>query len=146
MMNAIRRRQLLIAGTTAIATILLKACDRAPSVNAQNAGQQTTTNTTQGTQTMKILALLNVTDAANPERIKPHIVPENKMVWELYKSGLIREMYFRADSKGAVLVLEAPELPKAEAVMQDLPMVKEGLLIVQLIQLNPFTQLEFAFR
>jgi hypothetical protein len=95
---------------------------------------------------MKILVLLNTTPAANPESIKPLAVPENKMAWELYKTGMIREMYFRGDSKGAVLVLESPDLASAEATMKKLPMVEAGLLEAQLIVLNPFTQIEFAFK
>lgn len=81
---------------------------------------------------MKILALLNIAEAANPERIKQHVVTENKLVWQLYKSGVIREMYFRGDNKGVVLVLESPEFSKAEAAIQELPMVNEGLLSLSL--------------
>jgi hypothetical protein len=149
MTQRFRRRQILMLSSTVFGSVLLKACtNRSASQPQPTISPEQTIQPVKlpGNSTMKILVMLNTTPAANPESVKPLAVPENKMVWELYKTGMIREMYFRADNKGAVLVVESPDLASAEAAMQKLPMVEAGLLETQLIPLNPFTQLEFAFK
>ena len=43
---------------------------------------------------MKILALESETPNTNPEQFAPHLKAEAARIWELYKSGQLREMYF----------------------------------------------------
>ena len=51
---------------------------------------------------MKILALEVEVEGGSPERFEPHLRAEARRVWELYQSGVIREIYFRADRSEAV--------------------------------------------
>ncbi len=62
---------------------------------------------------MKILALESETPNTNPEQFAPHLKAEAARIWELYKSGQLREMYFRGDRSEAVLVQECTDVRDA---------------------------------
>ncbi len=94
---------------------------------------------------MKILAIITAAEGTSPERMQDYLVEENKIVWDLYKSGLIREMYFRSDVLGAVFVFECANLAEAQQALNQLPLIEAGILMAQIIPLAPFTNLEFAF-
>jgi hypothetical protein len=91
---------------------------------------------------MKILALekevRDVPDAAYEQ----HLRAEALKAWELHKAGVVRELYFRADWPGAVLVLECPDLATAEATLATLPLVKHGLIQFELIPLRAYPGFE----
>lgn len=48
---------------------------------------------------MKVLVILQPTEDTKPEDLRVHVVEENQVVWELYKTDIIREMYFRGDGR-----------------------------------------------
>ena len=54
---------------------------------------------------MKILALEKETPNTPSEQFTPHLKAEAAHIWELYKSGVLREIYFRGDRSEAVLIL-----------------------------------------
>lgn len=94
---------------------------------------------------MKIQVMLQPAEGTKPEDLRVHVIEENKVVWELYKVDVIREMYFRGDGRGAVFVLESASVDAAKEAFSQLPMVRDGLLTTEFIPLNPFSQLEYAF-
>jgi len=94
---------------------------------------------------MKILIVLAAKPGVTPDQLQANLVPENKLVWEMYTSSLIREMYFRTDTIGAVFMLEADSISTAEQAFNALPMVQQNLITAQFIPLAPFTNLQFAF-
>jgi len=59
-------------------------------------------------------------------------------VWELYQSGVLRELYFRQDKDSAVLILECTDINEAEEILNTLPLVKEGLISFDIIPLVPY--------
>ncbi len=87
---------------------------------------------------MKILAMEVETPGVNPEQYKPHLKPEARRVWELYQSGTIRELYFRADRSEAVLILECVDISEAREVLASLPLVQAGLITFEIIPLLPY--------
>ena len=87
---------------------------------------------------MKILALEKELPGAASEKFKLHAKAEALRAWELYQSGIIRELYFRQDRNEAVLVLECRDLAEAESVLNTLPLVKEKLIAFDLIPLVPY--------
>ncbi len=94
---------------------------------------------------MKILALDIIQPGVEPKRdFYPHLREEVETAWKLYKSGVVRELYFRQppDRAGAVLVLECVDLDEARHVLSTLPLVKHGLIDWELIPLGPFTSFE----
>lgn len=91
---------------------------------------------------MKVLILLHPVAGTNPSQLGPILPAETHHAWELYKSGAIREIYFRGDAQGAVLVVEAADKADAEQMAASLPLVKAGFAQVQAIPLLPFTAWE----
>jgi muconolactone delta-isomerase len=94
---------------------------------------------------MKILALEKEIPDTPPERFAPHLKAEAARVWELYKSGQLREIYFRGDRSEAVLILECADKEEAEDLLATLPLVKEGLIAFKVIPLVPYPGFERLF-
>lgn len=55
--------------------------------------------------------------------------------WQMHQSGVIRELYFRADQHSAVLVLECASVEEAQQTLSNLPLVQAGLIHFDLIPL-----------
>ena len=87
---------------------------------------------------MKILAIEREVLGVTEEEFKPHLKAEAARVWELYQAGVFRELYFRKDWPGAVLVLECTGIEEANKVLNTLPLVKEGLIAFDIIPLIPY--------
>lgn len=87
---------------------------------------------------MKVLALEIDVPGHEPEQFQPYLLEEARQVWELQQKDLIRETYFRADQRNAVLVLECSGAEEAESILQTLPLVREGLIRFDLIPLVPY--------
>lgn len=94
---------------------------------------------------MKILALEHELPGATPEKFREHAGAEARQVWELYRAGVIRELYFRADWNEAVLILEHTSLTKAQAALETLPFVRAGLIRFELVPLKPYSGFERLF-
>ena len=96
---------------------------------------------------MKIFAISyrppGTTDAAK----EPQKIPEAYRAWELYKSGVFREMHWRADGKpGVVLVLECDTVDEAHEALNSLPMVIGGTLAFDVIPVGPYDHFDRLFR
>ncbi len=87
---------------------------------------------------MKILALERELPGVTEAQFRPHLKAEAARAWELYQTGLIRELYFRQDWPGAVLVLECADVEAANDVLNTLPLVKAGLIAFDLIPLKAY--------
>jgi len=59
-------------------------------------------------------------------------------VWKLYQDGVLREIYFRQDWPGAVLMLECESVAQADKILGTLPLVRENLIAFELIPLGPY--------
>ena len=95
---------------------------------------------------MKILAIEKEYDGKAVEDFQLHLEAEARQVWELYKKGVIREIYFHADQKSAIIILECKNIDEAEENLSTLPLVREGLIYFQFIQLVPYPGYERLFR
>jgi len=62
-----------------------------------------------------------------------------RVVWELYQTGAIRELYFDQANHNAVLILECRDIQEANKILQTLPLVKEGLITFEVIALEPYS-------
>ncbi|HSL46299.1 MAG TPA: muconolactone Delta-isomerase family protein [Anaerolineales bacterium] len=87
---------------------------------------------------MKILAMEVEADGIQPEQYQPHLKAEARHVWELYQSGVIRELYFRADRSEAVLILECKDVNEAQEILASLPLMQAGLIRFEIIPLVPY--------
>lgn len=94
---------------------------------------------------MKTLVLLELAEGRSPSELDPHAAAENRIVWDLYLRGVVREMHMRQDAVGALLALETADADEARRIADALPMVAAGLLSAQVVPLAPFKPLEALF-
>ncbi len=94
---------------------------------------------------MKILAMSKLLPHVSMEDIGALAKPEAAQAWELYATDVIREMYFRTDVPGAVLILECDDVDQAHKVLSSLPMVEHKLIDFDVIPLGHFLPLTALF-
>lgn len=94
---------------------------------------------------MRILALEVDKTEGTADDFQPLLAGEARKVWELYQEQVIREMYFRADRKAAVLILECQDIEAAKQRLAELPLVSAGLIDFELIPLVPYPGLARLF-
>ena len=95
---------------------------------------------------MKILAIEKEFAGKTAEDFQPLLEAEAIRVWELYKKGVIREIYFRADQTSAVLIIECENLKEAKEKLSTLPLVQENLIYFDFIPLAPYPGFERLFK
>jgi muconolactone delta-isomerase len=94
---------------------------------------------------MKIIALEKEIESIERGEFQIHSRDEAMKVWELYKSGLIREIYFRKDKNLAVLVLECKDEYEAREILNTLPMAKNNLIDFEIVPLKAYPGFERLF-
>ncbi|HEY3272612.1 MAG TPA: hypothetical protein VGJ92_02550 [Methanocella sp.] len=88
---------------------------------------------------MKILAIEKDAEGVTDADFQPHMKAEAKRAWELYQSGVFREMYFtKGDDPVAVIMIEADHVEEAKQALGTLPLVKAGLISFVLMPLVPY--------
>ena len=92
---------------------------------------------------MKILVLPKPIEGVSREELLSHAAAEIQAVWELYKQGVVREFYNRANETGrVVLLLESTSVEAARDALATLPFAQLHLIDFDLIPLAPFYGLE----
>ncbi len=88
---------------------------------------------------MKILALeKDLSGVAESQFTDQLLKAEAKRVWQLHQSGVIRELYFRADRHAAVLMLECASPDEARSVLSTLPLIQHKLIDFDIIPLAAY--------
>jgi hypothetical protein len=87
---------------------------------------------------MKILAIEHELPGATRSKFEPYLLAETRRVWELYQSGVLREIYFRADVTVAILMLECADVKEAQRVLDSLPLVQAGMITFEIIPLKAY--------
>lgn len=85
---------------------------------------------------MKILAYDRFRPGVTLQTIEPYLRDEVANVWRLWKAGIVRENYARADEPGVVIVFELDDVDQARRYVQDFPLSRAGLLEWFLIPLQ----------
>jgi muconolactone delta-isomerase len=75
-----------------------------------------------------------------PDAFTPELVTrEGQRVRQLYASGILRQIWKRADTPGAVILWEANSEDEVQAALASLPINQAGMLEVQsLVPLEPY--------
>ena len=94
---------------------------------------------------MRIIAYDRFRPGVTMETIQPYIQEEVANVWRLWKAGIVRENYARADVNGVVIVFECSDLAEARRYVEDFPLSKAGLLEWDFIPVGAPLPLEFLF-
>lgn len=93
---------------------------------------------------MRILCLDIPAHGASLEKYAPHLNAEALHARGLYKSGFIRDIYFRQDRRRRYF-LECDSVDEAMNVMAEFPLAKAGLLSFECIPLGSFINWENLF-
>jgi hypothetical protein len=94
---------------------------------------------------MKILALEHELPGITAGQFQRYANDEARKVWEYHQAGIIRELYFRADKREAVLILECGSMAEANEVLALLPFVQAGLITFEIIPLKAYSGFERLF-
>lgn len=94
---------------------------------------------------MQILAIMTGAEGRTKEEFLPYQIGEERTVWRHWKDGLLRQMWFRTDRLGAVFILEAESVEAVERILPEFPMIRDGLLVAELVPLRNFDGLEALF-
>ncbi len=77
---------------------------------------------------MKVITFDRFKPGVTMETITPYLPEEVANVWRLWKAGIVRENYARADEPGVVIVFEVGSVAEARRYVEDFPLSKEGFL------------------
>lgn len=88
---------------------------------------------------MKIIAFDRFKPGVTLDDLRPYLREEVSNVWRLWKAGIVRENYARADIGGVVIVFEC------DSYTADFPLSKAGLIEWDYIALDAPLPLEFLF-
>jgi muconolactone delta-isomerase len=95
---------------------------------------------------MQVLAVMTAPPGRRSEEFAPYQQEEETRVWSMYREGRLRQIWFRSDDKlGAVALLEVESLEEARTLVEDLPMMRAGMLVPEFVSLAPFLGLEQLF-
>ncbi len=95
---------------------------------------------------MRIIAFDKFRDGVTLETIQPYLDAEVSNVWRLWKAGIVRENYARADELGVVIVFEVADVETAKMYTDDFPLSKAGFLEWSFIALQIPLPIETLFR
>jgi muconolactone delta-isomerase len=88
---------------------------------------------------MRILAIeATVKNVDSSQLTREIAVAEARRAWDLHQAGTIRELYFRADSAAAVVVLECMDAAEAETALASLSMAAAGPISFEVVPLRAY--------
>lgn len=87
---------------------------------------------------MKILAIEKELKTVDWEQEVQTLTEEARSAYKLILSGLLREIYF-TENKNAVLILECEDKMVAKQQLDQLPLVKKGMIAFEIVELHPYT-------
>ena len=87
---------------------------------------------------MKIIAIAHRSESHAPDDFTPHLDAEVDRALGLLGEEKIREIYSRADGKGAIIVLEADSEDQAREYLDSLPLAQRGMLSFEIYGTKPY--------
>ncbi len=87
---------------------------------------------------MKILALEKHAEKVSLEDFAPFLRAETLKVLELIEKDKIRDIHF-SENKTAVIIMECADKAEAKQLLDTLPLVEEGFISFDLIEMRPYT-------
>jgi hypothetical protein len=95
---------------------------------------------------MRIFAYDTFRPGTTMENVEPYLPSEVANVWRLWKAGIVRENYARADEPGVVIVFELDSVEEARRYTDDFPLTRAGLIEWSFIPLQVPLPVEVLFR
>lgn len=94
---------------------------------------------------MQFLLIGRIPKDVAAEQAMPYVQAEAQKVWEKYSADVVRSIHYIANMSGAVLMCEAESLSAMQKIADEFPMVKAGVLKMEVLPLKPYTGLESLF-
>jgi len=93
-----------------------------------------------------VLAILTPKAGVKPEQIMKIMPEEIRATVPLYLDGKIQQWFTRGDGKGVIFLMNCKDEAEARALMESLPLSKEGLVEEQFIPVGPLLPLGILLR
>jgi hypothetical protein len=77
---------------------------------------------------LKIITYDRFKPGVTMKTIEPYLRDEVSNVWRLWKAGVVRENYARADEPGVVIIFECESVEHCKRYTDDFPLTKAGLI------------------
>jgi hypothetical protein len=94
---------------------------------------------------VKVIAYDKFKSGVTLDTLRPYLRDEVSNVWRLWKAGIVRENYARADLPGGVIVFECASVDEAKRHIADFPLTRAGLIEWEVIALAAPLPLEYLF-
>jgi hypothetical protein len=94
---------------------------------------------------MKILAFEHKLPNATADQFQQYANDETSKVSEYLQTGIIHELYFRADKDEAVLILDCQSIDQAQKLLAALPFARKNLITFELFPLKAYSGFERQF-
>jgi len=94
---------------------------------------------------MQYLVLTEEDQATNWNDKGQLLKEEAKIVWELQKKEIIRNIWFTLESRNAVLMIEEESEELVKEILNKLPLVRENLIKYRIIALTSYDGYERLF-
>jgi hypothetical protein len=94
---------------------------------------------------MQFLLIARVVEGVAMEQVLLHVKAEAEAVWQKYTAQIVRSIHYIADNSGAILMCEAANLEAMQEIAAQFPMVKAGVLKIEVLPLKPYTGLASLF-
>jgi hypothetical protein len=79
------------------------------------------------------------------ETVTPYLDQEVASGWRLWKAGIVRELYSRADEPGVLIVFELDSVEEARRYTDDFPLSRAELIEWFFLPLTAPLPIEFLF-
>jgi hypothetical protein len=91
---------------------------------------------------MRVIAFDRFRPGVTMDTIQRYLKEEVANVWRLWKAGIVRENYARADEPGVIIVFEVESVDEARRYVADFPLSRAGYLEWQYLPLQAPLPLE----
>lgn len=95
---------------------------------------------------MKIICYDRFNPNVTLDTVTPYLAEEVSNVWRLWKAGIVRENYARADEPGVVIVFECTSVEQCKRYTDDFPLTKAGLITWTHLPVQVALPIETLFR
>ena len=92
-------------------------------------------------KTTAVLVILTAKQGVTPQQVIKVMPAEIRATVELYLDGRISQWFSRGDGRGVLFLLDAKDVPEAQALMEGLPLHKENLMDYEYIPVGPLMPL-----
>jgi muconolactone delta-isomerase len=95
---------------------------------------------------MKIIAFFKLKEGVDLSQAMPFLADEEKMAWQLYLDGKLREFYLTSTPGLVIDIFEYETMEAFHKDMNELPLMKANLMDITAYDLLPFKNMEFLFK